>query len=88
MLSAADSLLIVRRYVVCNAHNVVTTVVLTSCTSVHVKATVRDLYARKDVGNFTGSFTGAVPTHGALALKITPLRCACPPGCLCGLPGC
>lgn len=38
---------------------------------------MRDLYRRKDLGVFQGSFTGAVLVHGVLALKITPLRCAC-----------
>ena len=38
---------------------------------------MRDLYRRKDLGVFQGSFTGAVLVHGVLALKVTPLRCAC-----------
>ena len=45
--------------------------------TVLVQATVRDMYRRKDLGVFQGSFTGAVLVHGVLALKITPLRCAC-----------
>ena len=39
------------------------------------QAVVRDVLLRRDVGTFTGSFTGAVATHSVLALKITPLRC-------------
>lgn len=46
---------------------------------------MRDLYLRTDLGNFTGSFTGAVPTHGVLALKVTPLRCAFWHICVCQL---
>ena len=41
-----------------------------------VQAVVRDLYLQRDLGNFTGSFTGTVKAHGALALKVTPLRYA------------
>jgi alpha-galactosidase len=36
-------------------------------------ATVRDLWARKDLGRFAGSFTAAtVPIHGVRLLKVTP----------------
>ncbi|MEV4349500.1 X2-like carbohydrate binding domain-containing protein [Actinoplanes sp. NPDC049596] len=36
-------------------------------------ATVRDLWARKDLGRFTGSFTAdTVPIHGVRLLKVTP----------------
>jgi len=42
------------------------------------QATVRDLYLRKDLGEFTGAFTGLVPTHSVLALKLTPTRCGRP----------
>jgi len=42
------------------------------------QATVRDLYLRKDLGEFTGAFTGLVPTHSVLALKLTPSRCGRP----------
>ena len=41
------------------------------------QATVRDLYLRQDLGNYTESYTGSVPVHGVLALRITPLKCAC-----------
>ncbi|HUI41186.1 MAG TPA: glycoside hydrolase family 27 protein, partial [Terriglobia bacterium] len=33
-------------------------------------ATVRDLWARKDLGSFTGSFTSSVPRHGAVLVKV------------------
>lgn len=36
-------------------------------------ATVRDMYAHADLGVFTGSFTGSVPLHGVLALRVTPV---------------
>ncbi|KAK9835556.1 hypothetical protein WJX74_002877 [Apatococcus lobatus] len=36
--------------------------------------TVRDLYKRKDLGTFRGSFTGAVWVHDVLALKVTPQK--------------
>ncbi|MEK7393381.1 MAG: alpha-galactosidase [Fibrobacterota bacterium] len=34
-------------------------------------ATVRDLWAAKDLGSFDGSYSVSVPSHGAAALKIT-----------------
>ena len=38
---------------------------------------VRDLWARKDLGAFTASFTAAdLPPHGSMLVSITPL----PPG--------
>ena len=41
------------------------------------RATVRDLYPRvRDLANFTGSYTGSIPVHGVLALRMTSLRCA------------
>jgi hypothetical protein len=33
-------------------------------------ATVRDLYAQKTLGNFTGSFIGNVDIHDGLMLKV------------------
>jgi alpha-galactosidase len=33
-------------------------------------ATVRDLWARKDLGMFTGSFTATVPKHGVVMIKV------------------
>lgn len=38
--------------------------------------TVRDLYAKKDLGLFTHNFTAVIPYHGVLALKLTPSKCA------------
>ena len=38
------------------------------------RATVRDLYARADIGVFTGAFPAAVPLHGVLALRVTPVE--------------
>lgn len=38
----------------------------------HIKATVRDLHAEKDLGSFTKSFTGEVDIHDARMLKVTP----------------
>jgi alpha-galactosidase len=37
-------------------------------------AEVRDLWARKSLGTYTGSFTAAIPTHASLMLKITPVK--------------
>jgi len=31
---------------------------------------VRDLWLHKDVGEFTGSFSARVPSHGALLIKV------------------
>ena len=39
-----------------------------------VQATVRDMYAKKDLGLFTGNFTAVVPDHGVVALKLTPSK--------------
>ncbi len=38
----------------------------------HLPATVRDLWAKKDLGKFTGAFNAAVPSHGVLMLRVTP----------------
>ena len=38
------------------------------------QATVRDLYAKKDLGLFTHNFTAVVPYHGVMALKLTPSK--------------
>lgn len=37
-------------------------------------ATVRDLWAAKDVGSFEGSYSVSVPSHGAAALKFTATK--------------
>jgi alpha-galactosidase len=34
-------------------------------------ATVRDLWAKSDLGNYSNSFSATVPSHGAVLLKIT-----------------
>ena len=39
-----------------------------------LQCTVRDLYGRQDLGNFTSYFTAPVIAHGAGVLKITPLE--------------
>jgi len=36
-----------------------------------VEVRVRDVYNSKDLGLFTGSYTAQVPSHGAVALKLT-----------------
>jgi hypothetical protein len=36
-------------------------------------AVIRDLWAREDLGIFTGSFTAEVPTHGVLLVKAEPV---------------
>jgi len=33
---------------------------------------VRDLWAKKDLGKYTGSFSATVPSHGVVMLKIKP----------------
>jgi alpha-galactosidase len=38
----------------------------------HLTAAVRDLWAGKDLGKFTGSFRAAVPSHGVVIVKVTP----------------
>ena len=43
-----------------------------------LQATVRDLYAKKDLGLFTHNFTWIVPQHGVLAIKLTPSKCVSP----------
>jgi len=38
----------------------------------HVPATVRDLWARKDLGRFTGEFSAAVAPHGVVMMTVRP----------------
>jgi alpha-galactosidase len=38
----------------------------------HLSAVVRDLWAKKDLGNFVGSFKATVPSHGVVMIKVTP----------------
>jgi alpha-galactosidase len=35
------------------------------------KVSVRDLWERKDLGTFNGSYTAQVPRHGAVMIKVT-----------------
>jgi alpha-galactosidase len=39
---------------------------------VHLKAKVRDLWQKKDLGKFTGSYYAQVPSHGVVMVRITP----------------
>jgi len=38
----------------------------------HLSATVRSLWAHKDLGKFTSSFSTKVPSHGVAMLRVTP----------------
>jgi len=38
----------------------------------HLKAVVRDLWEKKDIGSFTEKITGRVPAHGAIAIRVMP----------------
>lgn len=38
----------------------------------YLKAEVRDLWAKKDLGKYSGSFSAMVPSHGVVAIKIKP----------------
>jgi alpha-galactosidase len=38
----------------------------------HLSAEVRDLWAHKDLGKFTGSFKASVPSHGVLMVTVKP----------------
>lgn len=38
----------------------------------HLRAKVRDLWQRKDLGKFRGKFSAKVPSHGVVMIKITP----------------
>ena len=38
----------------------------------HLRAAVRDLWQKKDLGKFTGSFTVTVPSHAAAMVKVKP----------------
>ena len=38
----------------------------------HLSATVRDLWAKKDLGKSTGTFSATVPPHAVVMLRITP----------------
>ena len=36
------------------------------------KQTVRDLWRQKDLGQFEGRFSAAVPRHGVVLVRLTP----------------
>jgi alpha-galactosidase len=38
----------------------------------HLNANVRDLWAHKDVGKLSGSFSATVPSHGVVMVTIKP----------------
>jgi alpha-galactosidase len=38
----------------------------------HISAAVRDLWAKKDLGKSTSSFSSKVPSHAVAMLRITP----------------
>jgi alpha-galactosidase len=38
----------------------------------HVAAKVRDLWAKKDLGEATGSFSASVPSHGVMLVRVEP----------------
>jgi len=38
----------------------------------HIAAKVRDLWAHKDAGTFTGSYSAKVPSHTVVMVKVTP----------------
>ena len=38
----------------------------------HIPAKARDLWAHKDLGSFTGSYSAKVPSHSVVMVKITP----------------
>ena len=38
----------------------------------HASAAVRDLWAHKDLGKSTGSFSASVPAHGVVMVRVTP----------------
>ncbi len=38
----------------------------------HLKALVRDLWQHKNLGEFKGSFSAEVPSHGVVMIKVTP----------------
>ena len=40
--------------------------------AVTVSASVRDLWAKKDVGRKTGGYSAEVPSHGVVMVRVTP----------------
>ena len=37
-----------------------------------LKATVHDLWTKKDVGKFSGSYSAQVPSHGVVMVRVKP----------------
>jgi len=40
----------------------------------YVKAMVRDLWEHKNMGEFTGKYSAKVPSHGAVMIKVVPVK--------------
>jgi alpha-galactosidase len=38
----------------------------------HLSATVRDLWMKKDLGTFSGTYGVKVPSHGVVMIKVAP----------------
>jgi alpha-galactosidase len=38
----------------------------------HLSAVVRDMWAHKDLGKFTGTFSAPVGSHAVMMLKVSP----------------
>jgi alpha-galactosidase len=38
----------------------------------HLKAKVRDIWQKKDLGSSSGAYAADVPSHGVVMLKIVP----------------
>jgi alpha-galactosidase len=38
----------------------------------HLSAAVRDLWAKKDLGKSTATFTAKVPSHAVVMVRVTP----------------
>jgi alpha-galactosidase len=38
----------------------------------HLKAEVRDLWEKKDMGSFSEKYTDEVPSHGVVMIKVEP----------------
>jgi alpha-galactosidase len=38
----------------------------------HLTASVRDLWAHKDLGKISGKYEASVPSHGVLMIKVMP----------------
>ena len=40
----------------------------------YIQANVRDLWQHKDMGKFTGKYSDIVPAHGAVMIKVVPIK--------------